>query len=68
MGNCSGEERALIEILVVIILVSAIGMAIIWRSVLRVLRVEREVIALRGECLTSREGTTPEHPDSTLGA
>lgn len=44
MGNCSGQEVALIELLVALVLLALLGCAIIWRAVFRVLRASREAL------------------------
>lgn len=44
MGNCSGHEVALIELLVALILLALLGCAIIWRAVFLVLKASREAL------------------------
>jgi hypothetical protein len=41
VGSCSGVEAALVELLVALVLLSALGCALIWRAVIRILRAER---------------------------
>lgn len=54
MGNCGGEERALIEVLVVLVLGAALAFVVAWRAAISVLIASR--IAMR-EIILSRETT-----------